>query len=325
MLFIYLIFLLVKIIMIPNASSFDFPFKTKFGNVAQKEEKKIKHNEHSKYTTNEYNNELPDIFRLDSMTPSSRMYNNPFLNEVIPVDRSEFYKNYERTHKNILLIDKLKRNIKLSQEPSILRNIRNENDFFSSRMIKSNSTNNILKPKIEITKDNYANYDKTIRALYKNNSPKIGFRIKNEIETSKLESIDDTIKCSPKDKEKIEKLQSIIDSHHSGYIGNINNYSIKENYKENKRCKFEFIRKEKEIYNPITNERKIVKPDVFTNDKWDAYSETFELLKNNLRRKGGLFSEFANKNKAIYNMIQIEKKLQKKSPIKNKSKKKGIM
>ena len=104
--------------------------------------------------------------------------------------------------------------------------------------------NNIFKPKIEITKENFAQFDKTIKALYKNNSPKIGFRLKNEIETSKLESIDDNIKCSPKDKEKIEKSQSIIDSHHSGYIGNINNYSIKENYKENKRCKFEFIRKE---------------------------------------------------------------------------------
>ena len=66
-----------------------------------------------------------------------------------------------------------------------------------------------------------------------------------------------------------------------------------------------------------------MKPDVFTNDKWDAYSETFELLKHNLRRKGGLFSEFANKNKAIFNMIQNEKKLQKKSPIKNRSMKKG--
>ena len=307
----------------PNTSSYDFPFRTKFGTVAKKEEGIKNQNEHIKYTSNEYNNELPDIFRLDSMTPSSRMYNNPFLNEVLPVDRSEFYKNYEKTHKNILLIDKIKRNIKLSQEPSVLRNIRNEHDLFTSKMYKSNSMNNIFKPKIEITKENFAQFDKTIKALYKNNSPKIGFRLKNEIETSKLESIDDNIKCSPKDKEKIEKLQSIIDSHHSGYIGNINNYSIKENYKENKRCKFEFIRKEKEIYNPITNERRIVKPDVFTNDKWDAYSETFELLKHNLRRKGGLFSEFANKNKAIFNMIQNEKKLQKKSPIKNRSMKKG--
>ena len=205
----------------PNTSSYDFPFRTKFGTVAKKEEGIKNQNEHIKYTTNEYNNELPDIFRLDSMTPSSRMYNNPFLNEVLPVDRSEFYKNYEKTHKNILLIDKIKRNIKLSQEPSVLRNIRNEHDLFTSKMYKSNSMNNIFKPKIEITKENFAQFDKTIKALYKNNSPKIGFRLKNEIETSKLESIDDNIKCSPKDKEKIEKLQSIIDSHHSGYIGNI--------------------------------------------------------------------------------------------------------
>ena len=58
----------------PNTSSYDFPFRTKFGTVAKKEEGIKNKNEHIKYTTNEYNNELPDIFRLDSMTPSSNVY-----------------------------------------------------------------------------------------------------------------------------------------------------------------------------------------------------------------------------------------------------------
>ena len=60
------------------------------------------------------------------------------------------------------------------------------------------------------------------------------------------------------------------------------------------------------IYNPITNQKRQVQPDIIYTDKWDKYSENFALLKHNLKRKGGYFSEFAKKNKTVFNMIQIQ-------------------
>lgn len=312
--------------MMPNSISYEFPFRTKFGNVYKSNKLKEVTRNRDHFQLNEYNNELPDVFRLDSMTPSTRMYHNPYLNEVLPVDRKEFYKNYEKTKKKIELIDKIKKSRKLSQDPSILESIRSEHEHAILKLHKSQSVDNvmspIMKPKIVINGTTTPNYTNKIMLLYKNNSPKIGFRLRNEIETSKNEILGNKLYCSPFDKEKVEKLQCIIDSNHSAYLGNINNYNIKENYKENKRCKFEFLRKPKVIYNPITNETKTVIPDKFTNDKWDSYSESFELLKHNLKRKGGLFSEFTNKNRTIFKFQKEEKLL--KNEIKNKNKKKAI-
>lgn len=315
--------------MMPNSISYEFPFRTKFGNVYKSNSFKEVTRHKDNFPLNEYNNELPDIFRLDSMTQSTRMYQNPYLNEVLPVDRKEFYKNYEKTKTKIQLIDKIKKSRKLSQEPSILKSIRNEHEHINPKLYKSQSLNNVIssfiKPKVELNGITTPNYTNKIMLLYKSNSPKIGFRLRNEIETSKNEILGDKLHCSPFDKEKVEKLQSNIDSKHSAYLGNINNYNIKENYNENKRCKFEFLRKTKTIYNPITNETKTVKPDNFTNDKWDSYSETFELLKHNLRRKGGLFSEFTNKNRSIFKFQKEEKQFKNEVKYnKNKNKKKAV-
>lgn len=95
--------------MMPNSISYEFPFRTKFGNVYKSNSFKEVTRHKDNFPLNEYNNELPDIFRLDSMTQSTRMYQNPYLNEVLPVDRKEFYKNYEKTKTKIQLIDKIKK------------------------------------------------------------------------------------------------------------------------------------------------------------------------------------------------------------------------
>ena len=297
----------------PNAVSPDFPFRTIYGNISQQEHLP-KLNQHSPSLNlrtqklNQYNNELPDIFRLDSMTHSHDIYNNPYLNDVIPVDRKELYKNIERSRKNIRLIDKLKYNIKLSQNPMILSNIKNE---YAHNLNKSKSQHTLVSPlelsKIELTKETNENkYIDTVLSLYKNNSPKIGFRLKHQIDSSNYLQLNDKFLISKKNEDKVNKLKSIVDEQHSAYLGNINNYDIKENYNENKKCKFEFNRKKITIYNPITNQKRQVQPDIIYTDKWDKYSENFALLKHNLKRKGGYFSEFAKKNKSVFNMIQIQ-------------------
>lgn len=298
-----------QIIIKANSESPDFPFKIKFGKVAHinilpKPKPSYPTNNLRMEKLNQYNNELPDVFRLESMKHSKDLYNNPYLNEVIPVDRKELYKNIERSRKNIKYIDKLKYNIRLSQDPKMLSRIKHE----YANLNKSNSQSALISPlqlsKFELSKENGDDYTNKVFSLYKHNSPKIGFRLRNQIDSSKNLKINDSISYSPKDKEKLSKLKSIIDVQHSAYLGNINNYDIKENYTENKNCKFEFERKKMLLYDPITNQERYVQPDVITNDKWDKYSESFALLKGNLKRKGGYFSEFATKNRAVFDIIK---------------------
>lgn len=307
-----------------NAISPDFPFRTIYGNI-NKLEPLSKSKQHSPLINlrtqrqSYYNNELPDIFRLDSMTHSNDLYNNPYLNDVIPVNRKEFYKNIERSRKNMKFIDKLKYDIKLSQNPLMLSQIKNE---YAHSLHKSKSQHTLISPlelsKIELNKEtNENNYIDTVLTLYKEHSPKIGFRLKHQIDTSNHLHINNKYSISPRDKDKIQTLRSVVDVQHSAYLGNINNYDIKETYKENKKCKYEFNRKKVIIYNPITNQNRQVQPDIISTDKWDKFSENFMLLKHNLRRKGGYFSEFGKKNKSVFDMIKLQAQMRE---IRNKNK-----
>ena len=64
------------------------------------------------------------MFRLDSMIENRNGYNNPFLDEVIKVDRSEEFKKMDFNRQQINLIDKIKSRREFSQNPKILRYIR---------------------------------------------------------------------------------------------------------------------------------------------------------------------------------------------------------
>ena len=56
-------------------------------------------------------------------------YRNPYLDEVIKVDRSEEFKKFENNKQRLELIDYLKSNRKYSQDPSKLKYIQSELDI----------------------------------------------------------------------------------------------------------------------------------------------------------------------------------------------------
>ena len=60
-------------------------------------------------------NEHPDLFRIKGMKEGG--YINPFLNEILKVDREEFFKKIEETGKKIKMIDVIKNSRKYSQDP----------------------------------------------------------------------------------------------------------------------------------------------------------------------------------------------------------------
>ena len=85
--------------------------------------------EHKKNVSNvriTVSNEHPDLFRIKGMKEGG--YMNPFLNEILKVDREEFFKKIEETGKKIRMIDVIKNSRKYSQDPKYL-NLINNDDF----------------------------------------------------------------------------------------------------------------------------------------------------------------------------------------------------
>ena len=63
-------------------------------------------------------NEHPDIFRIKGIKEGG--YMNPFMNEVLKVDREEYLKKMQEIGKKIKLIDIIKSSRKFSQDPKYL-------------------------------------------------------------------------------------------------------------------------------------------------------------------------------------------------------------
>ena len=57
---------------------------------------------------NLFNNEVPDVFILNTIKENESGYNNPFLSEVIKFDRSEQFKKINSTRDQVKLIDHIK-------------------------------------------------------------------------------------------------------------------------------------------------------------------------------------------------------------------------
>ena len=160
-----------------GAVSKDFPLHhNKFIPTYQNpNEKKYTHNK--SIINNTYTNEHPDLFRLDGMKEGG--YFNPFLNQIIKVDRNEYYKKLSLDRKNINFIDFMKTHRQYSQNPKLTRYISSgeqielkrkrmalKNKNLSYTRNDSNCNNHLLT---EINKNNDLknNYNKEYNNLIK--------------------------------------------------------------------------------------------------------------------------------------------------------------
>ncbi|MCQ2819228.1 MAG: hypothetical protein MJ252_18350 [archaeon] len=292
-----------------NCESDEFPYHSKYGD---RYPYKVKVKEIKKSPIF-FSNELPDIFRLSHMKEGTTIntYNNPFLS-VDPIDREENNKDLKVTRKIIKYIDTIKSNPKINQNPLILRKIKDENFYKHKTNLFKSSSQKEFKPSMNIeriypkegTEKQKEDYQRTIFNLYKKYTKPIGFKLRNEIDHSNNFKMGN-LEFSELDKDKVERLHCPLTPRESNWICNVNNYDIRDNYTPNKRCFFEFKRKPFEIYDPILNKHRVVQPDIIKVDKWDQNEEAFELLKNNLKRKGGIFSEFTMKNKSVFEMNKV--------------------
>jgi hypothetical protein len=201
-----------------------------------------------------------------------------------------------------------------------------ENNGINSNSRISSNRNTLLTESNSNT--NRKKYHSLLRKL---NSflPKIDYRIKrtliidnkgdNSINSSNL-SID------LENDSLYKKIATGIDSKSNNNLRNINDFEfepLNKNVKKNDED-FQFKRKQIYQYNPIKDKMETIVPPPYKNPRWSSFLENYFLMMNSrkqFQRKGGLLSEFSNKNIGSINnnKFDIQQRLKKEKEEKEKS------
>ena len=275
------------------------------------EEKKYTQGKRTK-NLNFYTNEHPDFFRLDSMKLSG--YRNPYLDEVIKVERNEQLIKMNSNADQIDLINYIKSNRKLSQDPKILRVIRGEFEIQMQKkreQISEDRKKKKIENKYTININDINNYDKIIKEL-DNYTPKINYKMKLTIDPEENRKLIGKFSISEDNYNKLKQLTCQYNPHKSAYITNSNDYKISEANGRDKQKEFTHQRKILNTFNLINYKRDKIKPPLSINEKWSQFYENFYMtLLNNKKgfsQKGGLFTEFTNKNIGVINVNKRKNK-----------------
>ena len=245
---------------------------------------------------NIYTNEHPDFLKLDCM--EEKGYRNPYLDEVIKVDRSEELKNLENNKPRLELLNYLKSNRKYSQDPSKLKYIQSQFDvemYKKRKRIQEIKDNNNSKNIYTVPSD--LNYNSILTKLNY-------YAPKADYHNVKYRSIENGHKkgkwiISKENFEKLKKINSDLEPQKSAYLNNCNDYKISEAAKRDKSRELTFKRNDFLKVNIITGYKEKIKLPEERNEKWGKFYENFFLMTNKsygFKKKGGLFTEFSNKN-----------------------------
>ena len=272
-----------------NANSPNFPFVISHSFSSKNTDCQInrkKTNQMQGSLLNSYTNESMDMFRLSSNREANRNgYHNKYYDNIQSLDRSNELKAYESNKNKIKLIDILKSNYKMSQDPNYLRKIisNKESDLLSQKnknTFEYNDTSKQMLHPIEVKKLNQ-DY---------NTQNRIPFRLSKIVNNTKLHS---SCTCS-----NISPL----------YLMNINDYSISEGDKANSDRSFIYSMKSYRVKDPIANEvRYVDNKNVIAVGKWSPFYENYSRLKDRgFYRQGGVFSEYVNMHRKEFNEMQKE-------------------
>lgn len=245
-------------------------------------------------------NEHPDLFRISGIKEGG--YINPHLKEVLKVDRDEYYKKINDISKKIKLIDLIKTSRKYSQDSKYLNLIKNDDYFKKKKLISFSPVNNDNRNKCSISLENNQNMlNSALRTLNKERVKFLRDNTRKNIDLNKMKKIGDNFIINQDDLNKIKTINCDFNTDKSSYIANCNNYKILEPLKENDFKDKSFLYPRKPIYkfNPINNSKTLLNLPPYVFPKWTNFSENYFVLnhtKNGFRKKGGLFTEFVNKN-----------------------------
>jgi hypothetical protein len=263
-------------------------------------------------------------------------YYNPYISESCKVDRSEFLKKLSLDRKNVKFIDFIKSNRKYSQDPNVIRYITVDANKELKNKRMGNKKNDLILSQDNINSNISVNegnrYLNLVRKL-NHFVPKIDYRIKNTLDMDNINNIDQGKRCNTygniSNNELIEQMakEEKINNKPINFK-NYSNFKINEVDDDNKNInEFKFNRKPVQFYNPIKDRIETINPPPFKNKKWSLFLENYFLLANSgkkFRRRGGLFTEFCNKNINSINVdkFRIQQELKKKREEKEKSKEK---
>ena len=243
-------------------------------------------------------NEHPDIFRIKGMKEGG--YINPFLKEIAKVDREEYFKKMKEVEEKIKLIDLIKCSRKYSQDPKYYGLINNDEYTRKKKTIDYSPPNKSEKNKFfSLSIENNASLNKALKTLNMERERITRNNTKKNIDLEKMKRVGDNYIINKEDLNKIKEISCDFDIKKSAYISNYNNYKISESLKEDKAKEFIYPRKPVHKLNPINNIKTILHPPPYIFPKWSDYSESYYVLsqiKKGLNKKGGLFTEFVNKN-----------------------------
>lgn len=255
---------------------------------------------------NFYTNEHPDFFRLDGMKING--YKNPYLDEVIKVDRNEQFIKMNSNAEQINLIDYIKSNRKLSQDPNILKVIKSEFDI-QMHQKRQQISEDRKKPKqinkYSIKLDDIKNYDTIIKEL-DNYTPRINYKMKQTIDPHENTKYIGKYLTSEENYNKLKQITCQYNPLKSAYITNCNDYKISEAYGRDKQKELTHKRRSLNRFNLINYKKEKMTPPLNTNEKWSQFYENYYMTmfnnKKGFSQKGGLFTEFTNKNIGVINV-----------------------
>ena len=262
----------------------------------------IKEKKHKKNISNiriMVSNEHPDIFRIKGIKEGG--YKNPFLNEVLKVDRDEYFKKMQEIGKKIKLIDVIKSSRKFSQDPKYFSLINNDEYSKRQNLVEYSPPDTYGQPpNFSLSLDSNSNFLNTaLRTLNKERKRFSRNNTRKNIDLNKMKKIGDNFIINQNDVNKIKNVHCSFNLDKSSYISNLNNFEFSESPKEEENKEFFYPRKPIYKLNPIMNTKTVLYPPPYIFPKWSNFSENYFVLsqtKNGLKRKGGLFSEFVNKN-----------------------------
>ena len=154
----------------------------------------IKEKKHKKNISNiriMVSNEHPDIFRIKGIKEGG--YKNPFLNEVLKVDRDEYFKKMQENGKKIKLIDVIKSSRKYSQDPKYFSLINNDEYSKRQNLVEYSPPDTYGQPpNFSLSLDSNSNFLNTaLRTLNKERKRFSRNNTKKNIDLNKMKKIGD--------------------------------------------------------------------------------------------------------------------------------------
>ena len=280
-------------------------------------------------------NEHPDFFKLDGMKIEG--YKNPYLNEVIKIDRNENFKKIDFARRQINLINFLNSNRKYSQDPKISRYITNANinEINKKREQKIKDKIKIIKKRAFTQENNDIKQisirDKILNKLDKY-IPKIDYKMTSTIDYTKpvkteYYSINESNNIKNEQKKNnsnnmLRQYSLSLKTEKPGYLKNLNDYNISEAQQRNLYMGLHYQRKPAFRRDLVRGKNNIIEPPPYRGENWGAFFENYFTIENNrnqFRKRGGLFSEFIDKNSNVLaiNKRELREKVEREMELRN--------